>query len=97
MDGFGRFDAFLEWGGGQRPTILPGEQAIFTFDIEGEGFSDTSFTSDLSMIPPGEAGMWGAAKFIRGPDDDSAWGATPEPGALILLACGSLAVMRRRR
>lgn len=95
MDGFGRFDARLLWGGNQTPTILPGEQAVFTFDIEGAGFSDLSFVTDFSTPDP--LSMIVAGKFIRGPDDDSAFGATPEPGALILLACGSMAAMRRRR
>lgn len=98
MDGFGRFDAKLDWGGGQDPTILPGQEAVFTFDIEGSGFSDLSFVTDLSVSPPGVS-MLAAAKFFRGTVADSAFGATdvPEPGSLCLLATGGLALMRRRR
>ncbi|MCH7527128.1 MAG: PEP-CTERM sorting domain-containing protein [Planctomycetes bacterium] len=97
MDGFGRFDVILEWGGGRRPTILPGEKAIFTFAVEGEGFSDLSFVTDLSSIPPGAMEMLLVAKFIRGPNDDSAFGAVPEPRSLGLLALGGLVMMWQRR
>lgn len=97
MDGFGWFDAKLEWGGGSLPTILPGTSETFSFTVTGSGFSQLSFVSALSVAPPGVP-MLASAFFIRGPGDDSAFGATniPEPGSLGLLALGALLVLRRR-
>ncbi len=99
MDGFGRFDAHLEWGGGQSATILPGEMAFFTFQVTGVGFSEFSFVTDLASTPPGNNPMLIAGRFIRGPNADSAFGATdvPEPATILLLGVGVFAAVRRNR
>ncbi len=97
MDGFGRFDAKLEWGGDQNPTLMPGTSEDFTFDIQWAGpFNPEMFMVEFSNTPPGME-MWASAKFFRGPGDISAFGAVPEPGSLALLAFGGLALMRRHR
>lgn len=100
-DGFGRFDICLEDGvGGDPHKILPGETVTFTFDILGSGpFYDTDFSTDLSTIPPGNTLALAAAKFVSGPGDDSAYGATdvPEPVSLVLAAVGGLVMLRTRR
>lgn len=95
VGGFGRFDAILERGTGQDPVIAPGEAAVFTFEIDGTASQD-SFTSELSRIPPGDAPMLVAAKFISGPDGDSAFGAVPEPGSALLVVAGAAALAGQR-
>ena len=98
--GFGTFDFRLEGGVGIDPDqIFPGSTETFVFNILGTApFFDTDFTSDLSTIPPGDMPSFGAAKFVEGPGDDSAYGATaPEPATLVLLALGSLTLLRTRR
>ncbi|UCF34918.1 MAG: PEP-CTERM sorting domain-containing protein [Phycisphaerales bacterium] len=97
---FGVFDFTVIDGVGEVPTqILPGETEAFTFDISGGGpFYASDFTSDFSTIPPGDMPALAAAKFVDGPDMDSAYGAyVPEPGSLSLLALGLTLFTFRRR
>ena len=108
-DGFGTFDFGLI---GQKGvprvgviTILPGDSHIFQFSITpaaGALVTDIDFVSILSTTPPGDHPSTAAAKFIRGPGEDSAFGATaaviPSPSAaaagFALLLCAAL--FRRR-
>lgn len=94
MDGFGNFDAHLTWGNDSNPTVLPGETAIFEFDIVGTDFTKDSF---IDFSQNSKMSMTFAAKFIRGPDDASDFGAVPEPASLGLLMVGMLALLRRPR
>ncbi len=98
-DGFGVFDFGLIDGVGASPhQIDPGASLEFTFTIAGSAVM-SDFTTFLSTIPPGDTPMLAAAKFVRGPGDDSAFGGTvPGPGAGLLLGCAvGLGAMRRRR
>ncbi len=101
-DGFGVFDFALTDGVGQtNPNIMmPTESIVFVFAITGSGgYADSDFIVGNSM------GYQASAKFVNGPDDpespgneDSAFGAVPEPGsALLLLLAGSSLAARRRR
>lgn len=98
-DGFGTFDfALIGKLGGSEMLIDPGSSSMFIFDILGsDPFQETYFTSDFSTIPPGSNPAIAAAKFVRGPGDDSAFGAmVPEPSTLSLLLIGSWWCIRRR-
>lgn len=75
---------------GQVP-IAPGDSEVFTFEITPAGAPGTvvaeDFTSEVSSVPPGNTPSRAAAKFINGPNDDSAFGATqtdPASGLLTL-------------
>ena len=106
--GFGTYDFGLSTGNNDQP-IAPGASLTFMFDIGGTGpFSDSNFTTELSTIPPGNTRGLAAAKWVRGPDDDSAFGATdrnsqapiiPLPPAALMglsLLAVSAGVARRR-
>ncbi len=92
--GFGYFDFGLIGGVGNDPwNILPGETVVFTFEILGSAAGKGDFIRGLST-----KGFVAASKFIRGPGDDSAFGAAiPAPGALALLGAGALLGCTRRR
>ena len=99
-DGFGRFDFALIGEHGTNAAIIePDDSAVFTFDILGDGpFTDASFTTAMSSIPPGSTSVVAAAKFVNGPGDDSAFGAlVPEPVTGILVWSGWMAVLARKR
>ena len=105
-DGFGTFDFELADGVGISPhTIQPAETVGFVFSIFGEGpFTAENFTSELSTLPPGDTPTIAAAKFVSGPDDDSAYGSAyggtvPEPGTLGMIAAAlvGLALRNKRR
>ena len=86
--------------GNDEQDLAPGDSAVFVFDIVGAGpFLETDFTTDLSQIPPGENPALAAAKFMSGPNGDSAFGAhVPEPHTGLLALIGlSLAARRTRR
>jgi hypothetical protein len=102
-DGFGAFDFALTDGVGETNVNLiePTESIVFVFAITGSGgYGDADF------IVGNANGYLAAARFVNGPDDpespgdeDSAFGAVPEPGTLALLAFGAagLALGRSRR
>lgn len=102
-DGFGTFDFALTDGVGEtNPNIInPGESVVFVFAITGSG----GYT-DADFIVANSQGFLAAAKFVNGPEDpeapgdeDSAFGAVPEPLTAWLLAVGLgglLAAGRRR-
>ncbi len=93
VDGFGIFDFGSADGVGNDPDLIqPGETLDFVFNFTGTaGVKD--FTTALST-----EGLAVAAKFITGPGDDSAWGASiPAPGVLALLGVAGLVGTRGRR
>jgi len=103
---FGTFDAALIGGVGNSPyEIAPGESLAFTMKILGSGpFSAQDFASELSYTWGGQIASLAAAKFIRGPGDDSARGnafpgttEVPEPAALSFLGAGLLGMWLMRR
>jgi hypothetical protein len=92
VDGFGVFAFGLTDGVGETNDniIEPGEEVVFVFAITGSG----GYT-DADFIVANAAGYTAAAKFVNGPDDpespgdeDSAYGAVPEPLSAWLLAAG---------
>jgi hypothetical protein len=103
---FGTFDVALLGGVGNSPyEVAPGESLAFTMRILGSGpFSVQDFTSELSYTWGGQIASLAAAKFIRGPGDDSARGnafpgtaEVPEPTALGFLGGGLLGMWLMRR
>lgn len=76
VDGFGTFDFCVNDGVGSMSGVAPGETEMFSFTISGGPASVMTFTSNFSTIPPGSMPKLGAAKFVAGPGDDSAFGAT---------------------
>jgi hypothetical protein len=96
-DGFGQFDYALIDGVGNDPDQIEGETSkSFALTVDGSGFSASDFHTELSSAPPGEE-MLVAAKFVSGPDDDSAFGAVPEPTMVALLGLGTLGLLRKRK
>jgi hypothetical protein len=95
VDGFGIFDFGMQEGVGENtPSVIgPSESVTFVFSILGtEPFTDADF------IQPSTDGYLAAAKFVSGPGDDSAFGATiPEPSTALLLASGLILLGARRR
>jgi hypothetical protein len=88
---FGEFDVGLFGGVGNSPyEVAPGESLIFTMLICGSGpFADSDFVSETSYVWGGQLPSLAAAKFIRGPGDDSARGnAAPEPATLGCVGVG---------
>ena len=99
---FGNFDYELQGPVGNNPSqIESGETVDFVFTFTaGSTVDPTDFVTEFSTNPPGSTPALAAAKFVRGPGDDSAFGAVvPEPGTLSLLAMGvlGLAAATRRR
>ncbi len=108
---FGRFDFALvgDLARNEHPSIAAGDSLVFQFDISGTGpFDMTDFLSVESTTPPGTMPQIAQAKFVQGPEDDSAFGASgiswvvyqpkvPEPGATLLVAVGVAGVILRSR
>lgn len=108
---FGRFDFALIGSKGKPPhhVIDPGASLTFELLISGTGpFAPEDFTTVESSIPPGSMPMIAQAKFVMGPGDDSAFGASatwasgpstavPEAGTTLLLAAGVFGGLSRRR
>lgn len=88
----------------QNKEIGPGESEQFEFAFTGVGVTDLDFVGDLSEFDGGgNTQTLAAAKFVRGPGDESAFGATvlpvPEPSVATLLGLGVavLTLLRRSR
>jgi len=98
-NGFGTFDfALIDGTGNDKDQIAPAESVDFTFAILSGTPTMDDFVTLFSTLPPGDMAARVAAKFVRGPGDDSAFGANiPAPGVLALLGAASLAGGRRRR
>ena len=105
VNGFGMYDvAMVDGVGGDPHEIMPGEIHVFEIQLSGAGsVTDIGFVWEFTEIDPGLGGTPTvvAAKFVSGPGDASAYGATatpvPEPGSLAMLAFGGLMLLRRRR
>ncbi len=98
-NGFGIFDfALIDGVGGSPNQISAGETVEFTFTIT-MGSPDKEDFVTLFSDPVGDGDGWiVAAKFVGGPGDDSAYGASiPTPGVLALLGAAGLVGSRRRR
>lgn len=103
-DGFGVFEWSVKDGVGNDPAaVKPGEVQTFTFGFicASNAVCDASdFGTVMSKKAQGN-GQLVAAKFVRGPGMDSAFGATavivPEPGTVSLLGFGLAALALRRR
>jgi hypothetical protein len=99
VNGFGDFGFVLDNGVGEtHPTVIgPTENIVFTLQIAGL-CADTFSCSMGDFVFAQENGYIGAAKFVNGPGDDSAWGATvPEPASGLLLGLGLLGLAALRR
>ncbi len=102
-DGFGMFDFVLSQGpdeGHNHRVIGAGQSEVFTFTFTGVGFTEKDFTTELSAPFDGNILAFAAAKFVMGPNGDSAFAAKtiPEPGVIAMLGvAGALAGRRRRR
>jgi hypothetical protein len=96
---FGVFDFALTGGDGNHaPQIAPGGDVEFIFSMSS-AVSQTDFITGWSTLPPGDIEALAAAKFVRGPGDDSARGAaTPIPGTFLLFGSGivGLAAFKRK-
>lgn len=88
---FGQFEFSLlnkvpTGGTGEFPDnhFVKDEPALFLFRIVPTVVGDftiagTDFVSELSTTPPGKTPSFAAMKFVQGPNDDSAFGATQTP------------------
>ncbi|MHC4127495.1 MAG: hypothetical protein ACYTGE_02785 [Planctomycetota bacterium] len=99
-DGFGTFDFAVKDGQGENhpSVILPGETLDFSFTMSFAA-NVKDFTTACSVPDVGDyCAALIAAKFVSGPGDDSAYGATvPTPGVLALMAMAGLVAARPKR
>ena len=99
-DGFGTFDYLVRTTNNNSDGGIQngGPLTSFTLTIAGTSpWSQSDFDDEWSVPPPPERLALVAMKFVRGPGDDSAFGAIPEPATVALLGLGSLALLRRRK
>lgn len=95
-DAFGLFDVLLDVSN-LKKALGSGETKAFVIGIVGTG-SEADFTSYFSEPHDDDILSLAAAKFIHGPDDDSAYGdVVPEPMTVGLLGLGGLFLLLRRR
>jgi MYXO-CTERM domain-containing protein len=105
-EGFGKFDwALKDSLDGDLSTIQPTEVQTFTLALTcagGATCDNLDFGLELSVGPGTH--VLGAAQFVAGPGDDSAFGGTtttitttPEPSPAALLGLGLLALALHRR
>lgn len=101
--GFGDFDFGLTEGVGEtNPDVIqPGNSVTFVFDITGACATalDCDPVDDFLSVATAN-GKSVAGKFVNGPGDDSAFGASapiPEPGTFALGALGLLGLALQSR
>lgn len=98
-DGFGYFDYAVKTGNTVSDQISAGQSKTFQFEVSnGWIFDLEDFTTDTSWDHPdinkADPTIYiAAAKFVRGPAGDSAYGAVggtpvPEPSTMLLLGAG---------
>lgn len=96
---FGLFDIGLE---SNKKSIGSLQTGTFTIKIKttfAASLTDESFVA-LSVQPggTGQTLAYGTARFMQGPDYQSAYGAyVPEPATIVLVCLGGLFLRRRRR
>ena len=98
VNGFGVFDVSLIDGQGGNPNqILSGTSKTFELTLSGTGSLTELDLIDFTNVSSGVGDpMIVAAKFVD-TNNQSGFGATPEPGSLALLALGGLLMVKRRR
>ncbi|MBI3909885.1 MAG: hypothetical protein HY320_03015 [Armatimonadetes bacterium] len=77
-DGFGKYNWQIDFGSGDN-RLAAGSVTALTLNMTGTTLEST-IGNKLSTIPPGSIQAIGVLKFEAGPGDDSAFGATNQPG-----------------
>lgn len=98
-DGGGYFDIRVDFDNSNGPSTRFGVGDAVEYTITGISTLTTD-SFDFLSAPHGGHGTHATAAHIGGigPDDgDSGWISVPEPGTLIVLVLGGLALLRRRR
>lgn len=98
-DGGGYFDIRVDFDNSNGPSTRFGVGDAVEYTITGISTLTTDSFDSLSA-PHGGHGTHAVAAHVGGigPDDgDSGWISVPEPGTLIVLVLGGLALLRRRR
>lgn len=97
---FGTFDYALIGGNGNDPDqVAPGGSLVFELDVVGGTAVMADFTASFSVVNnPNQKSSVVSLKFVRGPGDDSAFGASvPAPASTALMIAAGLIAARRRR
>jgi hypothetical protein len=97
-NGFGDFDFGLLDGEGENDPWLIGPTESIVYVLAITGNCATAYDCTMDDFNVGNAnGFTFAAKFVNGPDDDSAFGTVPEPATALLVPLGlGLACWRGR-